>query len=186
MVSLLNELLSLSTLIWLLPLTFFIHDGEEIVTMEKWLRNNQDHPRIAVENRLLDWNKHITLQFTVAVLLLGTILCLITYVTSELYAKSGELNVLFTGLVAILLLDGVKHVGFSLALKKYSSGVITAIFAEIPYGVYALYRFYDAGAIDVMKILYGIAIGLPLTIFLVWLGLVLGRTVAPYRNENRV
>jgi hypothetical protein len=173
----------LEVLIWFLPVAFFIHDGEEIATMEKWLRNHKDQPRIAAENRLLNWEKNITFQFTVAVLLIGASLCLVTYFAAKDFGSGSKLNSLFSGSVAVLLLDGIKHVGFTVVLKKYTSGVITAALVEIPYAAYALYRFYEAGTIDVMTILTGIAIVLPLTLLLVWSGLTLGRMVAPYRKH---
>ncbi|WP_048600575.1 HXXEE domain-containing protein [Rubeoparvulum massiliense] len=177
-----NELISLELLIWLLPIAFFIHDGEEIATVERWLRQNQDHPRIAAKNRMLNWEKNITFQFTVAVLLLGLLLFLISYFTSGTFRSTGKLNLLFIGAVTVLLIDGIKHLGFTILLKQYTSGVITAVLVEIPYGAYALSRFYAAGLTDIGANLLALALGLPLTIFFVWLGLTLGRIVAPFRS----
>ncbi len=84
----------LQTLIWLIPVAFFIHDGEEIFLMEKWLRSHGNHSRIAFENRLLDPGKSITLQFTVAVLLLGSVLSLITFLSAMRFEKNGHLSML--------------------------------------------------------------------------------------------
>lgn len=99
-----STLISLESLICLMPLAFFIHDGEEIAT---------------------------------------------TYLTLRDYDSGGQLNTLFVGIVAVILLDGVKHVGVSLVSGKYSSGVITAAVVEIPYAAYTLYRLFDAAAADV-------------------------------------
>lgn len=35
---------SFAMMLWLLPVVFFIHDGEEIATMEWWLRKNKNNP----------------------------------------------------------------------------------------------------------------------------------------------
>jgi len=72
-----------------------------------------------------------------------------TYLTLRDYDSGGQLNTLFVGIVAVILLDGVKHVGVSLVSGKYSSGVITAAVVEIPYAAYTLYRLFDAAAADV-------------------------------------
>lgn len=138
-----NELIRLEVLIWLLPAAFFIHDGEEIITMEKWLRKHKDQPRIA-ENRIYNWEKNITFQFTVAVLLLGSLLFLATCFAAGDFENSGKPHPLFVGIIAILFLDGIKHVGYTVMLKKYTPGFITAGLVEIPFTAYALYRFYDA------------------------------------------
>ncbi|EFU39215.1 hypothetical protein PVOR_25583 [Paenibacillus vortex V453] len=52
------------------------------------------------------------------------------------FEPDSGLNALFTGFVAVFLLDGVKQVGASIALKAYTPGVITAALLEIPYGIY--------------------------------------------------
>ncbi|MDR0268852.1 HXXEE domain-containing protein [Paenibacillus sp.] len=174
----------LQVLIWLIPVAFFIHDGEEIITMEKWLRNHRNHSRMAFENRFLDPGKSITLQFTVAVLLLGSILILIAFESVRGFENNGNLNMLCAGVLAVILIDGIKHVIFSLLLRAYSSGVITAILVEIPFASYALYRFYDAGKISVASLAGGLAIALPLTILLILCGFKLGKWIIPYRNHR--
>ncbi|WP_339323516.1 HXXEE domain-containing protein [Paenibacillus sp. FSL W8-0194] len=175
----------LQTLIWLIPVAFFIHDGEEILLMEKWLRSHGNHSRIAFENRLLDPGKSITLQFTVAVLLLGSVLSLITFLSVMRFEKNGQLSMLCAGVLAVILLDGIKHVVFSLLLRAYSAGVITAILVEIPFASYALYRFYDAGKISLITLAGGLALALPLTILLVFCGLMLGKWIIPYPKVRR-
>lgn len=182
MLSYFNELIRLEVLIWLLPAVFFIHDGEEIITMEKWLRKHKDQPRIA-ENRIYNWEKNITFQFTVAVLLLGSLLFLATCFAAGDFENSGKLHPLFVGIIAILFLDGIKHVGYTVMLKKYTPGFITAGLVEIPFTAYALYRFYDAEMIDIITVGIYVAVELPLILFLVWAGLTLGRRVAPYRKQ---
>ncbi|ASA20414.1 HXXEE domain-containing protein [Paenibacillus donghaensis] len=183
MLSYIDGLVRLEALIWLLPVAFFIHDGEEIGTMERWLRKAKENPRITFENRLLNPDKNITIQFTVAVLLLGLVLTVVAALTAERFQTDGQLNLLFIGIVAVMLGDGVKHLGISLALRSYSAGVATALFIEIPYGAYALYRFWDAGLAGPVTILKSTALVLPLVLSLVWLGLTLGSRITPYRRH---
>lgn len=175
---------NLNMILWLLPVVFFIHDGEEIATMEWWLRKNKNNPWISKFSPVsIPWDKHITLQFTFAVLLIGFILTSVTFLTALNAEIGSPFNVLFAGFVAVFLLDGVKHVGASIALKTYTPGVLTAAFLEIPYGIYALYRFLHAGIVDTAALIIGTLIALPIVLFLVWFGLTLGKQMAPIRRN---
>lgn len=180
---LISDQIQLQTLIWLIPAAFFIHDGEEILMMERWLRNHQDYFR-RMENRFIDPGKSITLQFTVAVLLLGTVLSLIAFGSVRWFENNGNLNLLCVGVLAVIGLDGIKHAFISLQQRAYTPGVITAILVEIPFAFYALYRFYDAGKISASSLAGGLAIALPLTLLLVFCGYKLGKWVIPYRSHG--
>lgn len=169
-------------LLWLLPVVFFIHDGEEIATMEWWLRKNKNSPWITKFSPVsIPWDKNITLQFSFAVLLIGSILTCITFLTARTFDIGSPFNGLFAGFVTVFLLDGVKHVGASIALKAYTPGVITAAVLEIPYGIYALNRLLSTGIVDATAFAMGTLISLPLILFLVWFGLTLGKRIAPHR-----
>lgn len=178
-----STLISLEALICLMPVAFFIHDGEEIATVEKYYRTNKRAPLMALGRSLIQLDKRITIQFAAAVLLIGSFLTLITYLTIRDYDSGSQLNMLFVGIVAVILLDGVKHVGVSAASGKYTPGVITAAVVEIPYAAYTLYRLFDAAAADVQTMMAGLGLALPLVVFLVWFGLSLGRVVAPRRSK---
>lgn len=183
MPSLLLEGIPLETLIWLLPIAFFIHDGEEIATMERWVRKHKEHLRSNAVSRLWDLNKNMTVQFAIAVLLLGSIISCVALFAALNYRANGTLNTLYCGLLSVFLLDGLKHVGLYIMLKRYTPGVITAAFVEIPFAGYALYRFYDHGMIYDRTIAIGLGIALPLTLFAVWASLTLGRILAPSRGQ---
>lgn len=184
MLSVINELISIEMLIWSLPIIFLIHDGEEIVAVEKFLRANKERPELAKQARLINWDKNITIQFSFAVLLLGSVLMLITLFAIEDYDSKRELNMFFVGAVAVILLDGLKHVAVSIAMKAYTPGLLTAALVEVPYGAYTVYRLFDSSEIDAMKIILGTAILLPLTVGLVGLGLIIGRWISPYTSRN--
>lgn len=169
-------------MLWLLPVVFFIHDGEEIATMEWWLRKNKNSPWITKFSPVsIPWEKNITLQFTIAVLLIGFVLTSVTVLAVLTFDIGSPFSALFAGFVTVFLLDGVKHVGASIALKAYTPGVITAAVLEIPYGIYALHRLLSTGIVDATAFVMGILISLPLILFLVWFGLTLGKRIAPTR-----
>jgi hypothetical protein len=175
---------SLIMILWLLPVVFFIHDGEEIATMEWWLRKNKNNPVLSkISPVSTPWDKNITLQFTFAVMLIGFILTSVTFLTALNFEIASPFNALFAGFVTVFLLDGVKHMGASIALLEYTPGVITAAILEIPYGIYALYRLFHADIIDMASLALGTIIAMPVTLLLVWTGLTLGKRIAPFRQD---
>ncbi|MFD4519442.1 MULTISPECIES: HXXEE domain-containing protein [Paenibacillus] len=99
------------------------------------------------------------------------------------FEPGSGLNALFTGFVAVFLLDGIKHVGASIALKAYTPGVITAALLEIPYGIYTLYRFLNEDFVEPAALPIGTMISLPVVLCLVWFGLTLGKQIAPIRRD---
>ncbi|WP_051776016.1 HXXEE domain-containing protein [Paenibacillus tyrfis] len=182
MLALLNDWISLRTLIWLLPVAFFLHDGEEIVTVERWMRPCK-HTLAPWMQRALNWDKSITVQFATAVALIGSLVCLGAGIAAAAVEDGGKLGPVFVGMVAVMLLDGIKHVGLSLGKRSYTVGAATAALVEIPYASYALYRFYQADLVEPAALGLGIAIVLPLVFLLIGIGFTLGRWVAPYRRS---
>ncbi|WP_223260524.1 HXXEE domain-containing protein [Paenibacillus ihbetae] len=174
---------SMEMLLWLLPIVFFLHDGEEIATMERWVRSNKDNPSLSsISSVRIRWDKNLTFSFTFAVLVLGLVLSSITWHAAVRYEAAGSTPFLYAGFVAVFLLDGIKHVGATMLTRKYTPGVITAALLEIPFGAYALYNLFHLKMIDLPALALGLAIAVPVTLFLVWSGLTLGMRLAPVRN----
>ncbi|RJE89701.1 HXXEE domain-containing protein [Paenibacillus sp. 1011MAR3C5] len=179
-----DTIIHLEFLMWLFLVVFFLHDGEEIVTMERWVRKHHKQAKLALDLRLIDLNKNLTVQFTAGVLTIGVALALVTYVAVPLAGSKHALYALFTGLVAVFLLDGLKHIGISLLLKTYTPGVVTAAVLEVPYGAYALYRLFDEGMLNAIILLKGTVMALPLVLMLGASGLLLGGRIAPRRSRS--
>ncbi len=181
MLAFLNDWISIYLLIWLLPVAFFLHDGEEIAAVERWIRPRR-HTLSPLMQRALNWDKSITVQFATAVALIGSLICLGTGNAAAAAEAGGKLGPVFVGMVAVMLLDGIKHVGLSLLNRSYTVGAITAALVEIPYASYALYRFNQADLIEPAALWLGIAIVLPNVFLLIGIGFTLGRRIAPYRR----
>ncbi|WP_127484565.1 HXXEE domain-containing protein [Paenibacillus ehimensis] len=181
MLAFLNDWISLHLLIWLLPVAFFLHDGEEIAAVERWIRPRK-HTLSPLIQRALNWDKSITVQFATAVTLIGSLICLGTGIAAAAVQDGGKLGPVFVGMVAVMLLDGIKHVILSLEKRCYTVGAVTAALVEIPYASYALYRFYEADLVETSALWLGIAIVLPLVFLLIGIGFTLGRWIAPYRK----
>lgn len=172
--------------IWMLPIIFFIHDSEEIFTAEKWAHKHPAELRKILGERLIDMRKNITIQYMAAVLLLGFVITLATYAAFLDYLEIGKVNTLYAGILAVLFLDGIKHVGASIIFRKYTPGVITAALVEIPFTSFALYYFHHAEMLNVRMIATGFLIALPLIVTLTAAFLLLGKRLAPFRPPHRI
>ncbi|MBO8165181.1 MAG: HXXEE domain-containing protein [Brevibacillus sp.] len=67
-----GQKISIKQLIWLFPLVFLIHDGEEILTYSSWMREHRDELHALVGDSVvsplfLAATNTTTRQFTVAV-----------------------------------------------------------------------------------------------------------------------
>jgi len=181
---LLDAAVYLDLWMWLFVVVFLLHDGEEIVTMERWVRKHGEKAKPALDLRLIDFNKNVTAQYAVAVLAIGLVLALATYAAIPHAGSKHAYYALFTGLVAVFLLDGLKHIGLSLLLGSYTPGVVTAAAIEVPYCVYMLLQLHHAGLLDAVTLLKGTAMALPLVLLLVPAGLLLGGRIAPRRSRG--
>lgn len=170
------------TLIWLLLLAFACNDGEELLTMEAWVRKHRGKPGAAIEARLVNWDKSFTAQFAVAVAVVGAIALTACWAGARTFAATGKLDGLYLAVLAVMFADGVKHVLISVVLREYSSGAVSAALAEIPYTVCAFHRFLNAGLATWGEIAWHGAVGVALAPLVLLLGFALGRLVVPLRK----
>jgi hypothetical protein len=128
--------LSVNLVIWVFPLAFLVHDLEEIVTMERFRRENRERfPKF-----LRNIATITTRQFTLAV---GALLAL-TLLASYLATRSPRQMDLFT--IGLAIFFG--HIGQSLFLRTYTPGVVTALLVVLPYSLYGFHRLSTASLLD--------------------------------------
>lgn len=176
-------MLSINTLIWLLFVVFCCNDGEELLTGPAWIRRNPERYNAAPRWMRLDPKRSLTAQFAVAIAVVGTVPLLATLFGARSYATTGELPGLFVGVVAMIFLDGVKHILMAIGMRGYSSGVVSAALVQVPYGAYALHRFLVEGLTTWSEILRYGSLGVAVILPLLGLGFALGRLVVPARKE---
>lgn len=139
-------------------------------------------PRLEPVTRWVDRDKSIAAQFAVAAAFLGLFVCLAAYLGSRA-ADSGGSSGFFTAAIPVMLLDGVKHIGASLALREYTPGVVTAVLVEVPYTLYVVHRMWTEGLIHWPSMLLHGLLGVALVVPLLFTGFLLGRTLAPARSR---
>lgn len=138
------------TLIWLFPIAFMLHDFEELIFGEAWLRRHGGEIAARLRPRLpafmfaqIDAVLHkstaelalpIGLIFTLTVI--ATLLAAVFHVYSFFIMASG-----------LFCLHGFMHVGQALLLRRYVPAVITSALIAIPYGLALFPRLIAAGVV---------------------------------------
>jgi hypothetical protein len=135
----LNEVITMKRLIWVFPLVFIIHDGEELILLEGWMREHQEllAERFGEITRSLMWT---TPRFAVAM----TIILAIIVWSCRKAARGlpdGRGAGPYLTIVAILFINVFTHTGQMIVLGTYTPGVGTAILVGLPYALYVFYRF---------------------------------------------
>lgn len=164
----LNLNISLATLMWLFPITFMIHDFEEILFVERWFKKNYS----TTIHKIPDFFKETFEQMstiTAAQFTLPVAFQFFIYIVSTYLAVEHQYYSMFLGFNFILLLHVFMHVGQSLLLGVYALGLGTALTVTFPYSVYLFYRLIDEGVVELTTILTSLPYGL-LSVVIVYLG----------------
>jgi Protein of unknown function with HXXEE motif len=126
------------TLIWLFPIVFMMHDFEEIILGEPWLRKNAGDVRALAEKRvpaLLARQIGPVLDKTAAELSFPISLIFgLTVLASFLAAAHGAYGFFLLASGAFFL-HGFMHLGQALALRRYVPAVLTSAVFVLPYGL---------------------------------------------------
>ena len=147
-----------STIIWLLPIVFMIHDFEEIIFFKAWINKNRNYltekfPRIATRF-LPHVNNLSTARFALAVAEEFILLSLIT-LGSVIFDNYVLWLAAFMGFFVHLLI----HIGQWIMLKRYIPAIGTSFFALI-YCVFTLHLIIANNIFQLSEIVLWTMIGL--------------------------
>lgn len=167
-------------LVWLVSSVFIIHDFEEIIVLEKWLIKNENELLMTIPMKFHNYFNKLfpkkTSSFACAVLVeyIGLLGCIFL----SLFANYHEWSTIgILAVVSILFLHSFTHIGQMVLLKRYTPGVLTAIFVVIPFSVY-FYEFVLSHDIVQWKLIWlSLPTGFVLVAFLNQLGLWLGKKI---------
>lgn len=172
----------LARVLWLLPLIFIIHDGEELLTMRGWIANHQQEldqlartSDIAAE--MIRSLPTTTSQVAVAI---GFILLLFVVVTlgASLSNKRGFWLYAYAGLLGVLFLHVFTHIGQAIFIGGYTPGVIGAVVAIIPGALYIYKRLFEAQLLTLKSAAVAALIGFALFVPGAMLAHQIGRLLA--------
>ena len=143
---------SLRAAVWLLPLAFVIHDGEEILTMPRWIADHRPLlERIAhtgaPARRVVDNLPTTTAQVAVAVAVELAVLLLATVLFSR-GVRPGLAAYFYAAALGVFTAHSLTHLGQTLLLAAYTPGVVTAVLIVPAAGVYLYRRLFEAGLLS--------------------------------------
>lgn len=171
--------MDLLTLIWLFPVVFIFHDFEEIIMMEKWVKQNTGNiseklpPRLA--RRVLRQFSLSTAQFAAAVVVIFLFVSLSTFMAGQ-YVNEGAFlgNIyLFTVLQLVFFIHVFTHVGQSILFRCVTPGVITSVLFVLPYSTIMLRELLNQELITwhtILILLPFVFLMLPIVLFAHWVG----------------
>jgi hypothetical protein len=173
-----ERIIEVQTLIWLFPIVFIIHDFEEIIMLEAWVKNNSNEvlkklPR-KWANRVAKQFSMSTAQMAVAVLFIFIIVSSVTFMANQFLISGpfGNIN-FFTVLILTFLIHVFTHVVQSLFFRSITPGVITSIFLVLPYSLIMLQTLLNHQLISwkiIMVSLPFVLLMLPITLCAHWIG----------------
>lgn len=139
---------SLARVLWLLPIVFIIHDGEELLTMPGWIANHQQElDRLAeINNATAEMIRSLPTTTSRAAIAIGFILLLFVAVTigASVSSKRGFWLYAYASLLGVLFLHVFTHVAQAIFFRGYVPGLVGAIAAIIPGALYLYKRLFEA------------------------------------------
>ncbi len=134
------------TLIWLFPIVFMLHDFEEILLGERWLRNNADEIRSRIRGRLpgfLVRRVESVLGKTTSELALPILLIFVIVSLSAYLAVDQSVKGLFLLASAAFFVHCFGHMAQAMVLNRYVPGAMTSLVLIAPYGLLLFQRLLD-------------------------------------------
>jgi hypothetical protein len=142
MIDFLDTHISLVTLLWLFPITFIIHDFEEIIFVESWFKKNYTKLQPKVPHHMKEMFEKLS-KTTAARFSIPVFIQFIFYIVATYLAVEKDFLGPFIGFNVLLFLHVFMHIGQSLFFGTYALGVGTAVLVTLPYSIYLFYRLLE-------------------------------------------
>lgn len=159
---------SLARALWLLPVVFIIHDGEELLTMPGWVvRHQRELDQLArINETAADMVRSLPTTTSQVAVAVGFILLLFVAVTvgASISGKRGFWLYAYASLLGVLFLHVFTHIAQAILVGGYAPGVIGAVVAIIPGAIYLYRRLFEAKLLTVRSAVITALIGFALFI----------------------
>lgn len=131
--------MTLSTLLWLFPVSFMLHDFEEIIRIERWMQRHGDRVEKKIPGFVKDafakMREMTTPEMAAAVAVVFVVFCFATYLAVE-FKVFGPFIFCSVGYFA----HGFFHLGSAIIMRNWTPGALTSLLLVIPYSVFLLSR----------------------------------------------
>ncbi len=146
----------MNKLIWLFPIAFILHDFEELILFEPWLKKNSETIFKRINHKLPDKIvKQIktilhksTSEFALPIALIFILTCISSYLAIE-FGK----YTFFLLASSLFFLHGFMHLGQAIGMRQYIPAVVTSLLVVIPYGVILFWNLLAAGMVDIPELI---------------------------------
>lgn len=135
--------------LWLLPVSWLLHDVEELATIGRWSRRWPPDRRddlSAVQRRFAGAVASTPHRFTVAAALVGGVVVGAT--VAGVLDPNGLGIRIYTTILGGYLLHAFVHLGQSVVFRGYTPGLVTATIVVIPASISLYWRLLSAGLVD--------------------------------------
>jgi len=153
-------------ILWLLPIVFIIHDGEELLTMPSWIASHQQElDQLARMNKVAaEMMRSLPTTTTQVAFAIGFILLVFIIVTvgASMSNKRGFWLYAYASLLGGLFLHVFTHIAQAMLVGGYVPGVIGAVAAVIPGTLYIYKRLFEAKLLTLKSAAFAALIGLAL------------------------
>ncbi|MDQ0246062.1 hypothetical protein J2S09_003649 [Bacillus fengqiuensis] len=178
----LNSNISVLSLIWLFPITFLLHDFEEIIFIESWFKKNYKRLVHRIPNKLRNTFQELS-TVTSAQFSIPVFFQFIMYIVASYLAAEQHIYGLFIGFNVLLFIHVFTHIGQSLAFGTYALGTGTAMFITFPYSIYLFYRLLNEEIITFNDVLLNAPYGI-LTVLVVFFGHKISPKILPSQIKH--
>lgn len=138
--AIIEQWISLQTLIWLFPIAFILHDFEEIIAVEKWFTAKSVllHDRLPerLVRMIMKRFSITTAQFAAAVVVIFLFVSSSAYMASQSLIGGPMGNIrIFIVLTLVFFLHLFTHVAQSVYFRTITPGAITSLVIVLPYSL---------------------------------------------------
>ncbi len=158
----------LARVLWLLPVIFSIHDGEELLTMPGWIASHQqDIERLAkMSDTAAEMVRSLPTTTSQLAVAIGFILLLFVVVTvgASISGKRGFWLYAYASLLGVLFLHVFTHVAQAIITGGYVPGLIGAVVVIIPGALYIYKTLFERKLLTLKSALVTALIGFALFI----------------------
>lgn len=147
---------NLLPLIWFFPIAFILHDFEELILFEPWLKRHAPLIRALVEKRAPRFVQQqigvilekTSPQFAVPIGLIFLLTVLVTFLLT-----SFSIAAPFYLASSLYFLHGFLHIGQALVLRRYIPALLTSIVVVLPYGALLFWNVLAARLLTIPELL---------------------------------
>lgn len=149
--------------LWLLPVSWLVHDLEEIATIETWSRYWERvglDDASGVRRRLVGTIASTRRRFTIAVAIVGSVVVGAT--VASVVDPDGIGLVVYATILGGYFLHAFVHLAQSIVLRGYTPGLVTALVLVVPSSLYLYWRLLSAALVDIQTATVTCVVGLVL------------------------